>query len=574
MNLHLTQNRCGFFFLALAIATLWFGCAQTPDSPVFKVTIADSLNSEDLTGRLFVALSPDSTPEPRIAAYYSARTRVARVPFFSNDIENHGRGDIALIDENAVGYPLESIRDIPPGEYYVQGLLNTYTEFERADGHTIWANMDQWEGQRWAFTPGNLTSTAQKVYIDPNSYQEIELKLENVIPPVEIPENTRWVKRIKFESEMLTEFWGHPIFIGATALLPRGYDENPNKEYPVIYLQNHFSLDPPFGFSTEPTENDGVAYDTLFVDNRSNVENPRPYHGGGVKETGYEFYQSWISEGFPEMIIVTFQHPTPYFDDSYGVNSVNNGPYGDAIIQELIPEIEEEFRIISEPGARALTGGSTGGWMSLALQVQNPKFFSGAWIYYPDPVDFRRYQLINIYEDENAFIVPNAAFGAPERMMQRTPEGQPVTSVRQLSQMAMALGSKGRSAAQFDIWNAAYGPIGEDGYPRRLWDFQTGEIDQEVANYMRENGYDLRHYMEENWDEIGPDLVGKIKIYNPEMDDFFLPLAVYLLEDFLENRSDPYYDGEIIHGRPMKGHGWSPVTNAELVKEIYSVIGD
>jgi len=274
------------------------------------------------------------------------------------------------------------------------------------------------------------------------------------------------------------------------------------------------------------------------------------------------------------MIIVTFQHPTPYFDDSYGVNSVNNGPYGDAIIQELIPEIEEEFRIISEPGARALTGGSTGGWMSLALQVQNPKFFSGAWIYYPDPVDFRRYQLINIYEDENAFIVPNAAFGAPERMMQRTPEGQPVTSVRQLSQMAMALGSKGRSAAQFDIWNAAYGPIGEDGYPRRLWDFQTGEIDQEVANYMRENGYDLRHYMEENWDEIGPDLVGKIKIYNPEMDDFFLPLAVYLLEDFLENRSDPYYDGEIIHGRPMKGHGWSPVTNAELVKEIYSVIGD
>lgn len=571
------KRNCKQYLLVLfylVVLMLGYGCSQNPETPLFKITVSDSLNSEGLTGRLFVALSPDSVPEPRIAAYYSARRRVARVPFFSRDIENHGPGEVALIDESADGYPLKSIRDLPPGEYYVQGLLNVYTKFERADGHTIWANMDQWEGQRWAFTPGNLLSTPRKIEVDGGRYQEIEIELDHVIPPVEIPEDTKWVKRIKFESEMLSEFWGHPIYLGATVLLPDGYEENPDKAYPVIYLQNHFSLDPPFGFTTEPTENEGVGYDTLFVENRSNVENARPYHGGGVKETGYEFYQSWISENFPEVIIVTFQHPTPYFDDSYGVNSANNGPYGDAIMQELIPKVEEEFRIISDPAARALTGGSTGGWISLALQVRHPRFFGGAWIYYPDPVDFRRYQLINIYEDENAFVVPDAAYGAPERMMQRTPEGQPVTSVRQLSQMANALGSRGRSAAQFDIWNAAYGPIGNDGYPERVWDFETGDIDHEVADYMRDNGYDLRHYMEENWDEIGPDLVGKIKIYNPEMDDFFLPLAVYLLEDFLENRSDPHYEGEIIHGRPMKGHGWSPITNAELVREIYGKIGN
>jgi hypothetical protein len=264
------------------------------------------------------------------------------------------------------------------------------------------------------------------------------------------------------------------------------------------------------------------------------------------------------------MIAVTFQHPTPYFDDSYAVNSANNGPYGDAILTELIPYLEEHFRMIPEAYARVLTGGSTGGWESLALQVYHPEFFGGTWTFYPDPVDFRKYQLINIYEDDNAFIVPDSSPGAPERMFQRTPDGQPVGKVRQISQMEAASGTRGRSGAQIDIWNATYGPVGEDGYPRRLWDLETGVIDREVAHYMRDNGYDLRYYIEKNWSKIGPHLVGKIRLYNPEMDDFYLPLAVYLLEDFLESTTDPYYGGEVIHGRPMKGHGWQPMTYAEL----------
>jgi len=248
------------------------------------------------------------------------------------------------------------------------------------------------------------------------------------------------------------------------------------------------------------------------------------------------------------------------------VNSVNNGPYGDAILTELIPYLEKHFRMIPESYARVLTGGSTGGWESLALQVFHPEFFGGTWTFYPDPVDFRRNLLINIYEDENAFIVPDSPPGAPERMFQRTPDGQPVATVRQISQMESASGSRGRSGAQIDIWNAVYGPVGEDGYPRRLWNLKTGVIDREVACTMRDNGYDLRYYLEENWPEIGPRLVGKIRIYNPEMDSFYLPYAVYLLEDFLENTTDPYYGGEVIHGRPMKGHGWQPMTYAELAR--------
>lgn len=114
------------------------------------------------------------------------------------------------------------------------------------------------------------------------------------------------------------------------------------------------------------------------------------------------------------------------------------------------------------------------------------------------------------------------------------------------------------------------GSVGEDGYPRRAWDFLTGEIDHEVASYMRANGYDLHAYLEREWSSIGPHLVGKIHVFNPEMDHFYLPLAVYLLEEFLESTTDPYYGGDFVHGRPLKGHGWQPMTYAELIRTIHA----
>ena len=483
------------------------------------------------------------------------------------DVEGWAPGAPAVLDASASGYPLHSLADVTPGTYYVQAVLNVYTRFERADGHVIWAPMDQWEGQRWAYKPGNFVSEPVQVRIDPSAAETIRLTLTRTIPPVEVPADTRWVKRIKIQSEMLSAFWGRPIYLGATILLPKTYDEQPDRQYPAVYVQNHFSLDPAFDFSTTPPTPAPPSPD-LKAYPRSNVETADPWQGGGKKESGYEFYQAWATDTLSQMAAITFQHPTPYFDDSYAVNSVNHGPYGDALVEELIPYLEEHFRLIAEPYARVLTGGSTGGWSSLALQIQHPTFFNGTWTFYPDPVDFRRFQLINIYEDDNAFIVPNAAYGAPERMLQRTPEGQPLATVRQISQLEHAQGTRGRSGAQIDAWNAAFAPITEDGYPAQLWDKVTGEIDRDVAHYMRDNGYDLRYYLEENWSEIGDDLVGKIRIYNPEMDDFYLPLAVYLMEDFLESTTDPYYDGAIIHGRPMKAHGWSPITNAQLVEEM------
>jgi esterase/lipase superfamily enzyme len=225
-------------------------------------------------------------------------------------------------------------------------------------------------------------------------------------------------------------------------------------------------------------------------------------------------------------------------------------------MEELIPHIEEKFRIIREPWARILSGCSTGGWISLALQVFHPDFFGGTWTIAPDPVDFSAFQMINIYKDENAFLPPFSPL-AIERPLARSDEGQVMMTVRQFSQMELVRGSKGRSGDQLDAFFAVFGPVGEDGYPKPLFDKLSGEIDTTVAQYYKEN-FDLRYYMKKNWEWLGPKLVGKLHFICGDMDNFYLNQALYKMEEFLENTSEPYYDGSFIWGRPNKGHCWSP----------------
>jgi hypothetical protein len=565
------MNAARYLSAVAAILMPVVAAAQATPPLTFEVNVATSLRTEPVTGRLFITLFTRPDIEPRVAAYQSARFRTGRVPIFATDVEQLPSGKWAVVDTTAVGYPLWKIRDLPAGDYYAQAVLNIYTEYHRADGHVIWAHQDQWEGQRWAYAPGNLVSTPIRVHIDPAAGGTVQMTLDHLLPPLPLAPDTKWVKRVKFESPMLTRWWGVPQYLGATVLLPKGYDEHPEVRYPVLYIQSHFTLDPPFDFTTDSTP-PPPPIRLVPVNARSSTESARPFGGGGKRESGYQFYKEWIGNSIPRMILVIFQHPTPYFDDSYAVNSVNNGPYGDAIMQELIPYVETHFRIIRQPYARVLTGGSTGGWESLALQVYHPDFFGGTWTFFPDPVDFRRYQLIDIYSDSNAFVLPNAAPGAPERMMQMTPEGQPVASMRAISQMEMVTGSHGRSCAQLDIWNAVYGPVGPDGYPVRLFDLRTGVINRDVAIYMRDHGYDLRYYIEQHWPEIGPKLVGKLHLLTGDMDDFFLAPAVYMLQDQLEHETAPAYGGDFRYGRPNKGHGWQPMSNADLLKEMAAQI--
>ncbi len=523
---------------ACLISCLVLACpAWAQTGPRFEVSFPAAAHAGPVTGRVFVIVSRSAAVEPRL----QVGSWGGQTPFFGADVDQLPPGQAAVIDAAALGYPAASLKDVPAGDYFVQALLNVYTRFPRSDGHVIWAHLDQWEGQRFNRSPGNLYSEAQKVSLDPASGYTVKLELTKVIPPIEVPADTEWVKRVKFESKLLSAFWGQPIYLGAAVLLPKGYEAHPDVRYPVVYDQGHFGLGAPFGFRPEPA-----------------AEERRPGGAG--------FYRAWTSEEFPRLIAVTFQHPTPYFDDSYAVDSANNGPYGQAIMNELIPYLEERFRILRQPKARLLTGGSTGGWESLALQVYHPEFFGGTWTLFPDPVDFRRYQLVDIYNDENAFQAPGVQWMVPERPLMRTVEGQVTQTMRQMSQLEEVLGSKGRSGQQLEAWEAAYGPVGDDGYPRPLWDKRTGQIDRDVANSMRDNGYDLRHYIESRWKEIGPSLVGKLHFYCGDMDNFYLNVSLYKLEDFLKTTTDPYYDGSFEWGRPMKGHGWSPLASPDLLK--------
>jgi enterochelin esterase-like enzyme len=508
-----------------------------------EVSFPASASSKPITGRVIVILTRNGSREPRLQIGWWNQ----RIPFFGADVNQLKPGEPAIIDPNTLGFPLKSLCELPSADYYAQALLNVYTEFHRSDGHTIWAHMDQWEGQQFNLSPGNLSSEVQSVHLDPAQGFDIKLSLSRVIPPIQMPADTSQVKHVKIESKLLSQFWGRPIYLGATVLLPKGYAAHPGVHYPVIYIQDHFNLNAPFHYS----EQDGSD------------EDPAPFQ---PRMTGYEFHQQWDSARFPRMIAVTFQHPTPYFDDSYAVNSANNGPYGDALLTELVPYIESRFRTIRKYYARVLVGGSTGGWESLALQVFHPEFFGGTWTFYPDPIDFTRYQLVDIYKDKNAFLVPGYDPPIPERPLERTVEGQMVFTVRQMSQMEEVLGTHGRSGQQLEAWEAVYGPVGDDGYPKPVWNKLTGEIDHTVAEYMRDHSYDLRDYLQKNWDRIGSQLVGKIHIYCGDMDNYYLNLAVYKMEVFLSHSKNPYYAGSFEYGRPMKGHGWQPMNNAQLVR--------
>jgi hypothetical protein len=496
--------------ITLIIVPIW----QTSAQPVFNITFSQEAHSEPITGRAYVMISRDDEREPRL------RIGTRGVPFFGKDIEAVNPGEAAVIDNEVMGYPVKSLQELPPGEYYVQGFVNIYTQFERSDGHTLWMHDDQWEGQHFNRSPGNLYSDVQKISIGQSMSGPITLECKNVIPPIQMPPDTEWVKRIKFESKILTEFWGQPVYLGATILLPKGYDEHPDTYYPVNYSQGHFSLRNPNGFMP-----------------------------------GNAFGKYWTSDEAPRMISVTFQHPCPYYDDSYAVNSPNTGPYGDAIMQELIPAVEEQFRIIREPYARILSGGSTGGWESLALQILHPDFFGGTFSLCPDPVDFRYFQAVNIYEDKNAYYKESGWVKVPTPSDRYT-DGIVRLTYEQRNHMELTRGTKNRSGDQIDIFEAVFGPIGEDGYVKPLFDKLTGEIDPEVAAYWREH-YDLRYYLEKNWSWLGPKLVGKLHIYTGDMDTYYLNNATKLLEDFLEKTTAPYYAGVVEYG-DGEPHCWGP----------------
>ncbi|HWK35187.1 alpha/beta hydrolase-fold protein [Sphingomonas sp.] len=507
----------------------------------FRVELGDKLPQASYDGRVLLIFSKDPKSEPR----FQAARGLESAQIFGVDVNDFKPRQSTVIGNGITGYPLESMPEIPAGTYWVQAVLNKYDTFHLSNGKVVKLPAARGAGQNWRKEPGNLISKPVQVTFDPKRPGEIKLVLDTALPPVPEPQDTEHVKYFKFKSPSLSKFWGRDTYLNAYVLLPRDFDKHPEARYPLIINHGHF----PQGFAnfrtTPPDPNAPCVYAARFqMDCYNRIQ----------EQEAYDFYQKWASPDFPRMLIIEIDHSNPYFDDSYAVNSENLGPYGDAIQYEFIPALEKKFRGIGQGWARFVYGGSTGGWIALAAQVKYPDEYNGAFASCPDSIDFRQTKVINIYDDDNAYY-KFGMFGSVPIPINRDYLGHVNWTVEQENRYERVIGDKSRSGGQWDIWEAVYSPMGEDGYPKRIWDKTTGKIDKSVAAYWREN-YDLRHIMERDWATLGPKLRGKIHLYVGDMDNFYLNNAVYLTEEFLKKTSNPPADAEVAYGDRAE-HCWN-----------------
>jgi hypothetical protein len=517
-----------------------------------------------VAGRVYVVVSPEGVEagddEPR------TQVGIRGVPFWGTEVEGlEAGGEIVLAPgtDDVIGYPFGDLSELPPGSYRAQAFLNVHTTFDRADGHTVRMHLNSGAGQSQWRAPGNAFGPPVSITVSDGGGVEARLTVDEVIPPTHrVPEGGSLqqgnptadpgglLRYVKIRSDALSDFWGRDMYVGANVLLPARYAEEPDRRYPVLFLMGHFpGTRAPFGYSDDP---------------EASVDSGR----------GTGFSEFWRSADGPDLVVVTIRDANPYYDTGHSVNSANVGPYGDALLDELIPHLEDEIRIVSEPWARVLAGGSTGGWEALAVQIFNPDDFGGAWGWCPDPVDFHDYQIVDVYEDENAY-----RRGGPwvyvEQPNNRQTDGTVITTIRQEMGYERAVGPNGRSGGQWAIWEALFSPVGEDGFAQPIWDRVTGDIDREVAEYWREN-WDLTHHITTNWATLGPKLAGKLHIAVGDMDSYYLNNAVERMQVAMGELTNPTPDIEFEYGR-RKPHCWigysrerpgEDLSNAEFVRIV------
>ena len=490
-----------------------------------------------LNGHVILVFARNSQAEPRFQMsedFHSAQG-------FGVDVEALAPRKPVTLDARTFGYPRRSLKDLEAGDYYLQAVFNRYEEFHLASGKTVWLAPDKGEGQHWNLKPGNAFNTPLKVHYDPRSNTPIKLTLDQTIPPIEGTASdpavmaqqqpaAKWLKYMRFRSDRLSKFWGRDTYLGAWILLPDGFDQHPEARYPLVVYQDHFHA----GFGPVP-----------FITSLPDPKKP----GGRRDDSGYRFYQDWTSNRLPRVIMLYVQNANPYYDDSYVVDSANTGPYGSAINDELIPAIEQKYRGIGQGWARATFGGSTGGWEALATQVLYPDLYNGAYAACPDPVDFHAYQNINLYDDSNAFN-RSGDFASVPIAGDRKPDGTVIATTEGEFAYEYVLGTHGRSAEQWNIWQAVFSPAGADGYPAPILNEQTGVIDKTTLAYWHDH-FDLAAILKRDWPTLGPKLEGKLHLAVGDGDTYFLNNAVHLLETQLEATRNPHSDATFQYGPGM-----------------------
>ncbi|MEO1202719.1 MAG: alpha/beta hydrolase-fold protein [Pseudomonadota bacterium] len=520
-----------------------------------------------VTGRVFVIVSRDADEEPRLG------TGVTGHPLWGVDVRDLEAGDsvtLSAADESFSGYPFASFDDLPAGDYYVQAFVNVYTTFERADGHVIEAHLNSGAFQSPFKAPGNAHSEVKKITVGRNGLPDLELAIDRVIqPPRPLKagevlqqgnfEDTEWVRYVKIKSDKLSEFWGQDMYLGANVLLPPGYDPDGDARYPVLYMQGHSS-----GFTPMPW-----APEEWF---KPGYEPSHPAVGPQLEG----FYEAWTAGELPKFVIITFRDANPYFDTSYSVNTPNVGPYGDALTEELIPYLEENFNIVDERWGRVLAGRSTGGWEAAAMMVFYPDVFAVSYPWAPDPIDFRKLMQIDIYEFDNAF-VNQLDWINTELPAQRETDGLINYHVADEHAYEQVVATKDRSGGQWAVWQALYSPVGDDGYPVPLWDPATGKIDRDVARYWRDH-WDLSYILERDWATLGPKVAGRLHFAVGRRDNYYLEQAVYLTEARMAGLDNPKPGATFQYGIGGR-HSWighSPNDPSQQMKyrEFIEVIAE
>jgi len=306
-------------------------------------------------------------------------------------------------------------------------------------------------------------------------------------PQQDAPADTDTIRHFRLPSACLTDFWGKPVSVEAGVVLPP--DHKRDEGLPVCYSVHGF----------------GGSYRSAW-------------------RRGPELVQGMADGSYPRMIYVYLQ---AHFELGHHVfaDSANNGPWGKALTEEFIPALEAEFGACAEPRGRFLTGHSSGGWSSLWLQVTYPDFFGGTWSTAPDSVDFRDFTGIDVYTYDNAFVDPD---GEPIQLVRRGGKW-----VRTLQEFVEREASTGRADGQFASFDAVFSPRGEDGRPRKLFDWKTGAIDRAVAETWKK--YDISLLLEQRWDQLVPKLAGKVRVYMGTQDTFRLEGALYRMRDRLQD---------------------------------------
>ena len=538
-------------FALPAAAPTWAG----PSKPlVFEISFSKELSDSPVDGHILLIISKDDKQDPRLSGF-GVSEGLESQQAFGLDVDAWQPGTIARVDASTFGYPLESLRDLPPGDYLVEAVLNVYETFHLGNGKVVKLPPDKGEGQHWQTKPGNFLSKPQKLHLDPATSGAISIAFDHKVPlleqelsdvesildwrhitePVKV-EDDKWTRYFHMQSELLTKFWGRPTEIGAVVLLPDGWDAHPDARYPVLISEDHYHRHFFPSFRTTPPDSHLIDRERAKKDSGDRpVEDWTMGRDAemDLQDSGWKLFQDWTSGRLPRVLIVMPQHANPYFDDSYAVNSANLGPYGDAIMHELLPMIEKKYRGLGQGWSRAVFGGSTGGWEALGAQVFYPDEINGAWVACPDPIDFRAYGAVNLYEDKNAYFREGPFLKVPLPEKRQT-NGILDSTMEQESHLELVLGTHGRSGEQWDIWQAVFSPMGDDGYPKQIWDKRTGQIDKSVADYWREHA-DLTYIMKRDWVTLGPKLTGKLRFAVGDMDTWYLNNAVHLSESVLTN---------------------------------------